>query len=162
MLTRCRLHYPAGIIQCNCRAIGTQGVAFIELERFFVRHVGINAVAGGPDIAGKRLHSGGRQDQGQFSQMGAAGNTCQALLQVMPEPIDQVQADQCFVSRADGIAVTRVRHAFGRRFGVDDIELKIHRQAQMEVVQGRASGTRAGSEGGVTGLGIGDAGVNVP
>ena len=152
-----RLTKPARIVHTNCLTVGHQGVTTIKLEGgLFALPTGID------DLAGEGLDHRRGQHISQLGQMGAALWATQAFAHSALEPAHQIQTLQPGVAIAMLVAVARIGH--GMRFGTgpNHVEVSVHYQPKLEIMDGRTSRPQAVGTGNVAGLGVLDAGLDFP
>jgi hypothetical protein len=94
--------------------------------------------------------------------MRAALYTGQSFTQVMPEALNEIQANQFFICKTKSVAISRIRHRIRHGLRINDIELGINGYSEPEIVNRLVGCALTRGEFNNAGFGIGDTCVDIP
>ena len=126
---------PGWIKFFDCRACCIHGVAAIHMKRSFSFFL-----ESGFDPCfflskNENLHGNGRNGFRQFVHVCTAINAGESVFQFMTEMMQDIQADQLFVSGMNGLAKAFERHIIENHNRIHDRGLGIDGQAQPKIMQ---------------------------
>ena len=108
-------------------------MAAIELPRFDLFTL-TRTLVRSKHFTGERLHRGSRQHARELRQMRTAVSAAQPRQSELAKILQQIEADQLRIIRLDRLALAGIGNRPRARFGGDDVELRIDRHRQPEIV----------------------------